>query len=141
MSAAANTIVPAVSVAAVRDGRVLLVKRGRSPSLGLYAFPGGRVEPGESHEDAARRELKEETGIVAGGLRLVRVIDIPASPDEGSPAFELRVFAALSAEGEPVAGDDAAEAAFFDRAALLVLPTADSVTEIALELISSSSKA
>ncbi|TIV26561.1 MAG: NUDIX domain-containing protein, partial [Mesorhizobium sp.] len=41
-------IIPAVSVAVVRDGTVLLVKRGRAPSQGLYAYPGGKVEPGET---------------------------------------------------------------------------------------------
>ena len=83
----------------------------------------------------------EETGIVAGAIWPVRVIDIPASPDERSPAFELTVFAALDVSGEPVAGDDAAEAAFFDRAALFSLPTTGSTLEIALELISGKKQA
>ncbi|WP_292224791.1 NUDIX domain-containing protein, partial [Mesorhizobium sp.] len=53
-------IIPAVSVAVVRDGTVLLVKRGRAPSQGLYAYPGGKVEPGETLPQAAARELREE---------------------------------------------------------------------------------
>jgi 8-oxo-dGTP pyrophosphatase MutT (NUDIX family) len=51
------------------DGRVLAVSRPRPPWR--YALPGGNVEPGESYEQAARRELLEETGLAAD--RLVRV--------------------------------------------------------------------
>lgn len=127
--------VPAVSVAAIRDGKVLLVKRGRNPGRGLFAFPGGRVEPGESFEDAARRELFEETRLAAGELTLLRIFDIPASPAESAPAFELRVFGASSVDGEAVAGDDADEVVFFDADQLEGLPMADGVREIALMLL------
>lgn len=135
MSESLPEIIPAVSVAALRGDRVLLVKRGRSPSRGYYAFPGGRVEAGETLEDAARRELVEETGVVAGELRPLRVVHIPPSPGEEAPGYELHVFAALTAEGEPTAGDDAEEAAFYDAAEIAKLPTTDSTLEIVLELI------
>jgi len=128
-------IIPAVSVAAVRDGKVLLVKRGRSPSKGLYAFPGGRVEQGETLEQAARRELLEETGVTAHDLRPLLVVHIPPSPHEGAPGYELHVFAAGSVEGDPVPADDAEEAAFFDESQIATLPTTDSTDKIALELI------
>ncbi|TIS58122.1 MAG: NUDIX domain-containing protein, partial [Mesorhizobium sp.] len=52
-------IIPAVSVAVVRGDRVLLVKRARAPSQGLYAYPGGKVEPGETPEECLVRELHE----------------------------------------------------------------------------------
>ena len=55
--------VAAVSCAVLHEGRFLLVRRGRAPSLGLYAFPGGKVEPGETAAAAAAREVMEETGI------------------------------------------------------------------------------
>ncbi len=47
----------------VDDNRVLLVKRGREPSKGLWAVPGGKVEWGEPMRGAARREVLEETGL------------------------------------------------------------------------------
>ncbi|TGW06623.1 NUDIX domain-containing protein, partial [Mesorhizobium sp. M2D.F.Ca.ET.145.01.1.1] len=65
----ARKTLPAVSVAVVRGDSILLVKRARPPSQGLYAFPGGKVEGDETLEDAARRELMEETGLRATGLR------------------------------------------------------------------------
>jgi ADP-ribose pyrophosphatase YjhB (NUDIX family) len=47
----------------VQDGQILLVKRGREPGRGLWAVPGGKVEPGEPMKEAARREALEETGL------------------------------------------------------------------------------
>ena len=53
----------AVSAAIFRDGKVLLVRRSRSPGKGFYSFPGGRVEFGESLHTALHREVDEETGL------------------------------------------------------------------------------
>jgi 8-oxo-dGTP diphosphatase len=53
----------AVSAVIFRDGRVLLVRRARSPAKGFYSLPGGRVEFGESLHTALRREVNEETGL------------------------------------------------------------------------------
>lgn len=52
-----------VGVALVEDGKILLVKRGRDPGRGLWAVPGGKVRHGEPMRDAARREVREETGL------------------------------------------------------------------------------
>ncbi|WP_068318349.1 NUDIX hydrolase [Polycladidibacter hongkongensis] len=54
-----------VSTACVSGGRVLLIERGKQPNKGKLAFPGGRIEAGESTKNAAQRELREETGIGA----------------------------------------------------------------------------
>ena len=53
----------AVSGAIFRDGKVLLVRRARSPGKGFYSFPGGRVEFGELLHTALHREVDEETGL------------------------------------------------------------------------------
>jgi ADP-ribose pyrophosphatase YjhB (NUDIX family) len=53
----------AVSAAIFRDGKVLLVRRARSPAKGFYTLPGGRVEFGESLHAALTREIDEETGL------------------------------------------------------------------------------
>nr|MDQ2704670.1 NUDIX domain-containing protein [Pseudomonadota bacterium] len=108
----APKLLPAVSVALQDGDRLLLVRRGRAPSLGCYAFPGGRVEAGETLEEAARRELAEETGLTVGPLSpLVRVVVEGTETD-----YDLQVFFGRYAGGEPVAADDAAEAAFFTLA-------------------------
>jgi len=54
----------AVSAGIFRDGKLLLVRRAREPAKGIYTFPGGRVEFGESLTEALAREVMEETGLV-----------------------------------------------------------------------------
>ncbi len=122
---------PAVSVAMLRHDRLLLVKRGRAPSRGLYAFPGGRVEAGETMEAAARRELLEETGLEAGELSPFIMIHI-----EGEIAnYDLQVFRTSYVGGEAVAGDDAESAGFFTLADMETLPVTDSVFRSACEIL------
>ena len=95
-----------VDCVAIDDrGRVLLIRRGKPPFQGHYALPGGFVDVGETVEDACRRELFEETGIVAGKLRLIGVYSDPGRDPRGhtvAVAFLARV------KGEAKAGDDAA---------------------------------
>lgn len=133
-SPAQPVMLAAVSVAIVRDGRVLLVRRGREPGRGVWAFPGGRVEPGESREAAARRELAEETALSAGALFPYRTIAVePAGP--GAPGFDLTVFAGDAAGGTLAAGDDAEAAGWFAAGELDAIPVIGSVLAIARELL------
>lgn len=74
MSTMTDTAIPtcnntSVGIIVVRDQRLLLLERKKFP-VG-FACPAGHLEPGESYEDAARRELKEETGLVASSLKKV----------------------------------------------------------------------
>src|SRR5205823_14922999 len=99
--------------AVLRADAVLLVKRARQPSRGLYAFPGGKVEPGETLEQAAARELLEETGLRATDYHPLREIHISGRDDSHPVDYLLTVFGAASAGGEAVASDDAETAAFY----------------------------
>jgi mutator protein MutT len=63
----------AVGTVVVRNSSVLLVRRGQEPSKGLWSVPGGLVELGETIENAARREVTEETGI---SIKIVRLLDV-----------------------------------------------------------------
>lgn len=124
-------VIAAVSVAVLREGRVLLVLRGRAPSRGLYAFPGGRAEAGESLEDAARRELMEETGLAATHLAPIDRLRF-ATPQS---VFDLQVFVGTVEEGEAIAGDDAAELGWFAVAEMDRLPMTESTLVIARRLL------
>lgn len=131
----ARKIIPAVSACVVRENTVLLVKRARPPSQGLYAFPGGKVEAGETLEQAARRELLEETGLQARSYRPLREIHIDGSGDRHPVDYWLTVFGADYAGGEAVASDDAETAAFYTLAEMMAMPLADAVFEIADDLL------
>ncbi|WP_274629456.1 NUDIX hydrolase [Arvimicrobium flavum] len=130
--------IPAVSVAVTERGKVLLVKRGRPPAQGLYAFPGGKVEHGENLEEAARRELREETGLEVGGIAPIVAISIPAEGGASPHAYRLTVFRGQDPRGALLVGDDAAEADFFTLEQARRLPLTDSVIEIVEELLSPS---
>lgn len=110
--------VPTVGVVCFKGDRVLLIKRGTAPRLGQWSLPGGRIEWSESVTDAALRELKEETGVDAELTGLLDVVDgVFTSRETGETTrhYVMIDYAARWTAGEPVAGDDAADARFFTR--------------------------
>ena len=76
---------PVVGVGAIiTDGdRVLLVRRGREPSKGLWSIPGGMLELGESLVDGIRREVREEVGLEVRVLETVEVLERIIYDDDG----------------------------------------------------------
>lgn len=123
--------VRAVSVALFVDGAFLLVRRARPPAEGLYAFPGGRVEPGETLVEAATREMWEETGLVLGDIDLFVEMSLPG----GRSGYSLSVFQARAASGLLRAGDDAAEAGWFSLGEMEALPVTESTLAIARRIV------
>ena len=123
--------VRAVSAAIYHQGRFLLVRRGRAPARGLYAFPGGRVEAGETLIEAVRREVIEETGAFLSGIEHLADLELASEQDGGRIEFILSVHVAGFAGGEVVAGDDAEAAVWFTVEEMARLPLAGSVLEIA----------
>jgi mutator protein MutT len=92
----------AASVALVRDGRVLLIARACPSFAGYWTLPGGRIEPGETAEAAAAREVFEEMGIaVAHPMALMRM--------DATPEWRLGVFVATEFSGSVVPSDEIAQ--------------------------------
>ncbi|EYR78036.1 MULTISPECIES: NUDIX hydrolase [Alphaproteobacteria] len=122
---------PASSAIIERDGRYLLVLRSNPPSADMYAFPGGRGEPGETPAETALRELFEETGISAEKPLLFATYDLPGREDgPGSPSFRLSVFKVKAdATAIAVASDDAAAVGWYTAGEIEKLPAPDSVRE------------
>ena len=110
-----------------RAGRVLLVLRANPPAQGRWSIPGGRIEAGERAEEAAVRELREETGLRGEVVRDVGTVERPA-PAGGT--YVIRDFL-LRVEGDPmpVAGDDAADAGWFTGAEVRALETSPGLGE------------
>ena len=105
--------VDAVVVAQRGDAKsVLLIRRGHEPFAGSWALPGGFVDTDEHLEDAARRELHEETGLRIGDLIQIGAFGDPNRDPRGR-AISVAFLAILDSEPAPQAGDDAAEARWF----------------------------
>lgn len=104
-----------VSVSVWRDGKVLLVERAKAPR-GLWAFPGGHVEPGESLEAAAARELHEETGLTVRLEGLLGLYEVIRRDTAGQLTvhYVIACYMGHAGPGEPVAASDAAAAEWAD---------------------------
>ncbi len=101
-----------VGVVVWRDGRVLLIRRGRPPRLGQWSLPGGAQAVGETVFETAVREVREETGLSVVPTGIVTVVDA-ITPDGAGRAlyhYTLVEVAAECPEGEAVCADDALEA-------------------------------
>jgi 8-oxo-dGTP diphosphatase len=107
---------PALTVDAVavrgsgEEREVLLIRRGQEPWQGCWAFPGGFVDVGESPEDAVARELFEECNIVGKASEIIAVRGDPQRDPRGHIVSIFYRVEVDANSGEPLAGDDAAEA-------------------------------
>ena len=114
----------------LRRGRVLLARRLNPPDAGLWGYPGGHVDAGETAFQAATRELLEETSVSAVPLALLETLRVGGGGDE--PRFRLDMVLCRYVSGEPHPADDvsAVEWVPFDQVRTAARPMSRDVETI-----------
>ncbi|MBI5211208.1 MAG: 8-oxo-dGTP diphosphatase [Elusimicrobia bacterium] len=95
----------AVLCFAIKDGRMLLIRKKRGLGAGKINGPGGRIEPGESAMEAACRETREEVGVTPTGVSQAGELRFQFADGY---ALHCSVFTATGAQGDPAETDEAA---------------------------------
>jgi len=100
-----------IGIVVIKGDEVLLCRRGKPPNVGSWTLPGGAQELGETCEEAARRELAEETGLTVGDLHFVAHVNIIRRDEDQRVRFHYTIldFTARWEAGEPIAGSDVSE--------------------------------
>ncbi|MBN1290940.1 MAG: NUDIX hydrolase [Candidatus Latescibacteria bacterium] len=101
---------PTADVIVEINGKILLIKR-KNPPYG-WAIPGGFIDYGESAEDAALLEIKEETGIELSRITQFRCY---SAPDRDPRSHTITVVFIAQSQEQPIAGDDALETGLFEQ--------------------------
>ena len=100
----------------VHSNQVLLVRRKNEPDAGLWGFPGGHLNLGETALFAAARELREETSVIGRPLQYLTNVDVIIRDEYGFITFHFLLAAVLCEyiSGEPKADDDVSDAAWVE---------------------------
>jgi ADP-ribose pyrophosphatase YjhB (NUDIX family) len=123
--------VVAVGVLLLDGDRVLLVERGTPPSVGKWTVPGGKVELGETLEEAAARELYEETGLACDLGPIVEVLDrVLRSGDRVEYHYVILDFLGTRPRGDLRAGSDCTAARWIEVANLADYATTDGLAPV-----------
>ena len=120
--------IPGVAAVTVHEGKVLLVMRGKAPSMGKWGIPGGVVEVGETLHEAVKREVFEETSVSVEPVKLLTVFDSINRDDDGRVHYHYILFEYLCryVSGEVQANSDAPDArwvGFEDLDSLDIMPS------------------
>jgi ADP-ribose pyrophosphatase YjhB (NUDIX family) len=128
-----NPLPVAAVVLVNREREILLVKRANEPSKDMWCFPIGFAETGESIEEAALRELQEETGVEG---RIVQLVDVCSETNAFYGELLIVTFEAEKLGGQEKAGDDALDCQYFPIKNLprLAFPSQERVVEKFIEL-------
>ena len=115
----------AASVALIRDNKVLLIQRAYAPYQNLWTLPGGRIEPNETIEQCAVREIAEEVGLTVHKVSPVLVQELGETQQ-----FRLAVFASVDFAGEIVASDEVKAYHWVARAELVQYRTTSRLDDV-----------
>ncbi|MDB5473787.1 MAG: hypothetical protein JWP99_1090 [Devosia sp.] len=115
----------AASVAIVREGKVLLIKRAFAPYQHLWTLPGGRIEGDETIEQCAVREVQEELNLA---IRNPRPVMVQSLGRDGT--FRLAVFVTADFSGLLRASEEVAEHKWIDPAAIVALRTTSRLDDV-----------
>ena len=119
----------------LKDGHILLVQRGRPPSEGLWAIPGGKIRFGETMSEAVEREVFEETGLQTRPGKVIWAGDSIGPGDPPAWHFCLVDFLCEVEGGELMAGDDAAATAWVPLAEATSFPLTPTMFELVVLLV------
>lgn len=105
------------------------MRRGQEPAKGTWSVPGGRVEPGESDEEATVREVLEETGLHVQAGRFVGTVERDAPGGGVYVVRDLECRLVPGADASVRAGDDADDAGWFTTQEVLDLDCSPGLVE------------
>ena len=127
----------AVGAVVFKDDKVLLVRRGRPPARGQWAIPGGNIKLGETLQQAAEREILEETGVVIRAGDPIYTFDAVVHDEDGAIQFHYIIvdLAADYIDGNPRPGDDADDVRWLDAEALESLPVSPPTLKLLKETL------
>jgi ADP-ribose pyrophosphatase len=126
----------AVGAVVIKDEKILLIKRNKAPHKDLWAIPGGSVELGETLQEAAEREIHEETGINIKAGRPVYTFDLIERDEAGDVRFHyviVDLFADYTS-GEIHPADDARDARWFAPKNLAHITVSESTRKLLYKL-------
>ena len=123
-----NSIRVGSAVLIVRDNKLLLGRRNKQPDFGRWILPGGKIEYGETHEEAAIREAKEELGLTIEVVRLAGKGVYHILPPDRHRIIIYSI--ATIIDGIITPSSDISEASFFTKDELKKLDITDVVRKV-----------
>ena len=133
----------AVGAVVVKDGQVLLIRRGKAPSYGIWSIPGGAVHLGESLRVAARREIREECSIEIDLTDVLEAVDRITRDAEGRVQYHYVVIDYLArwASGDLTACSDCLEARWVPPSDLSLFQMTSGTADVIRKLLAAGKQA